>query len=198
MLRPGRLLRTVILLTGLVCGLPLSGSKATAQKSGLSTDLAHVREEIREAEQEDAALAGGLVKTLIALRLAILRNSEAMLEQRRLANTHNIALTFSVQGEAYVPRPAKPAELVSIEQAIVEAQGDVKEARREDAKYAGGLVKAMAAARVATAENTLAMLKQRWYATKYGMAFLVQPGAVPRGSKKTGALGNSYASLRRC
>ena len=48
----------------------------------MKADLAAIQSEITEAQAEDAKYLGGLVKALSTSRIAILRQIEAMLEQR--------------------------------------------------------------------------------------------------------------------
>ena len=50
--------------------------------SALQEELAKVRADIAAAEAEDARLTGGLVKSLVAVRLELLRTNEALIQQR--------------------------------------------------------------------------------------------------------------------
>lgn len=136
----------------------------------LRGELESVRAEIDVAEKKNATLAGGLVKVLIETRLEILRTTEALLQQRIHAVEGGARIEVTVKGAEPDPERAQALEVE-----IAEQQQELEEARREAARYSGGLVAAMKSATVATSEQTLAMLKQRHLSAKYGL-----PGVIPR------------------
>src|SRR5262245_14590892 len=84
---------------------------AAEEKQKLSADITAVDASIKEAEDEDAKYVGGLVKTLVEVRLAILKQTRAMLAQRQAAASYNTTLRYTVDGQPFV---APPADLASI------------------------------------------------------------------------------------
>lgn len=136
----------------------------------LKGELESVRAEIAAADEKNAALAGGLVKALVETRLEILKTTEALLQQRIHAIEGGAKVEITVGGSDPDPDLAE-----ALEAEIAEQKEELEEARKEAARYSGGLVAAMKSATVATAEQTLAMLTQRYLSAKYGL-----PGTLPQ------------------
>lgn len=131
------------------------------------TALKETEQEIAEAIAQDATLAGGLIKALVAARLEILRVTRAALRQRIMAEQTGAPLT--VQIPATTPDPELAASLA---QEIDVQENAVKAARSDAARFAGGLVHALKLSAVATQEQTLSMLRQRYLIARYGLGFL--------------------------
>jgi hypothetical protein len=152
---------------------PTSSDTTTADSAttSLADDLAQVRLQITDAEQELARYEGGLIKGLIQARLAILRLSEAMLAQKELATKTGAAFAFTL-----------PVALTDAKRAqdllgdITAAEEELSRLEQEAAKYGGGLVQALAESNVAMQRQTVAMLKQAYYVAHYG---LYQPAPAP-------------------
>ena len=145
------------------------------QSAALDTALTEIDAQIASAEQESALYAGGLVKTVVELRLATLRHTRSMLDQRKLANTYGVAVTYTVDGSTFTPGTtdqitALEAEIAELEQTIVAQQAEAD-------RYTGGLVQAMALSTVATSRQSLAVLQQQRLALTYGLPQYV--GAEP-------------------
>jgi hypothetical protein len=137
-----------------------------AQKQQLEADIAAVDQEIKAAETETANYSGGLIKSLVDLRLTTLRQTRALLDQRRKAGSHAVALRYTVDGKTL----AIPAgELASVEAEIASTKANIEKQQAEADKYSGGLVQAMALSTVATSRQTLAMLEQKRLAIKHGL-----------------------------
>jgi hypothetical protein len=124
-----------------------------------------LQEQIRSAEEEDSRYSGGLVKSLIGARIAILKQTEAMLRQavaapRQAMDTSTLNRLHSVEKEA-------ADNLVRISAQEVET-----------ARYSGGLIRATSLATLATLQQTQAMIDQRRLVLKYGLRQEV--GAQPR------------------
>lgn len=123
---------------------------------------------IRSARSQKSGTAAQ-TPTLATERDAILAESEAMLEQRRIALLRFIDLRYSVEGQ-----PVKPADaetLAAIDRDIADQQDILNQGRKEVDRYAGGLIQTLASARVAISETTLAALAQKRLMLKYGIAF---------------------------
>jgi len=161
-----------------VTGL-LPAEVGTQQAATIDERLVVVHAQIARAELEDEQATDDSVKMLIAVRLAILRNTEAMLEQKKIALEQGITLTYAVEGEVYRPEPPTPELIAKLEAAIAETETQVDGAIARAATPPDGTARS-ATASVATLENTLAMLRQRWYAATYSIPYiLVDADAEP-------------------
>ncbi len=161
-----------------VTGL-LPAEVGTQQAPTIDERLVVVHAQIARAELEDEQATDDSVKMLIAVRLAILRNTEAMLEQKKIALEQGITLTYAVEGEVYRPEPPTPELIAKLEAAIAETETQVDGAIARAATPPDGTARS-ATASVATLENTLAMLRQRWYAATYSIPYiLVDADAEP-------------------
>ncbi len=138
--------------------------------ASLKDDLSRVNKEIVQATQEDAKYSGGLIKSLIGVRLEILKTDAALIEQQIHALEGGARTNVVVNVSK--PDQARANELL----AEIEAQQKkVADARREADRYAGGLVKALSESTAATATNSLAMLEQEYFIAKYGLAMPTIP-----------------------
>ena len=142
----------------------------------LQGELAQVESEIESAEEDNRAYSGGLIKTLIALRLKILKTNHALIQQRVHALESGAEIDIVVIGSE--PDPELAATLLA---EIENQRIKVAEAEKEAARYSGGLVRAMALSAVGTQRNTLAMLEQRYFNAEYGLAT-----PIPRASPEAG------------
>jgi hypothetical protein len=139
-------------------------SSAT-QLQQLAADIASVERDIRSAETETAQYSGGLVKSLVDLRLATLRQTRALLDQRLKAGSHAVSLRYTVDGKVL----QAPTDLAGVESEIAATKASIEKQQAEAEKYSGGIVLAMALSTLATSRQTLAMLEQKRLAIKYGM-----------------------------
>ena len=131
----------------------------------LQGELVQVESEIESAEEDNRTYSGGLIKTLITLRLEILRTNHALIQQRIHALESGAEIDIIVIGSE--PDPEVAANLL-VE--IEDQRTKIAEAEQEAARYSGGLVQAMALSAVATQRNTLAMLEQKYFSAEYGLA----------------------------
>jgi len=144
----------------------------TEKIAALRAELEQVRSEIVAAQEKNASLDGGLVKALVEARLEILKTTEALIQQRIQAMESGAKITIQVTGTE------PDEELAARLQKEIESQlVELNNARAEAAKYSGGLIAAMKEATVSTQEQTIAMLRQRYLAAKYGLA-MVPPSAA--------------------
>jgi len=179
-------LRLIEALLLVVIGLSAQGCSAeltTEQKqlvADLKSDLEQIRQEIEYATRDDAGYSGGLIKSLIGVRLEVLKTNEALVEQRIHALETGARITLVVS--ATKPDPTRAAELAK---EIESQRAKVAEARAEADRYSGGLVQAMAETAVATNRNTLAMLEQQYFVAKYGLAMPSGPAEGPVAAETT-------------
>ncbi|MBN1458349.1 MAG: hypothetical protein JXA57_02350 [Armatimonadetes bacterium] len=130
----------------------------------LERDRRVIDEAIEKAQRENEQLAGGLVKTLIEVRLQVFFLTRSLLDQRLQALKSGGRLT--VIAPAARPEPQLAEDLLS---EIAKTDQEVAAGKAESERYAGGLVKSMIDARVATAQLTRSMLHQSYLASKYGL-----------------------------
>jgi hypothetical protein len=171
--------RSALMMVGLLILLLADGChfkpspEDQAKIDALQIELKAVREDVSAAEQKNSALAGGLVKALVEVRLEVLKTTEALLQQRINALESGARVTISIPA---TQPDAKLAE--SLEGDIKVQEDQLKAAQVEAAQYAGGLIAAMKQATVATQEQSLAMLKSRYLAAKYGLPTLGASGSA--------------------
>jgi hypothetical protein len=159
----------VLALTGAACGYKLTPEQQQ-QLVGLRQDLGRIRQEIAQANQEIVTF-GGLIQSLVQLRLEVLKTNEALVEQRIQALESGVRITTVVT--ASVADPARAADLAK----EIEGQRLSIAKARAQAEASGGLIQAMQETAVATSESTLALLNQQYLVAKYGIAV---PALAPR------------------
>lgn len=166
----------LIVLVSLLSGC-LEKELTPAEKAlveSLHGELKATQEEIADAKSSDSQLSGGLVKSLIRVRLEILETNKALLGQRISALEAGSPITLATEISQADPVLAK-----NLEEEITEERAGLEFAKA-DALIYGGLVGAMKAAAVATKEQTLAMLEQRYLIAKYGLNPAPQRSSDPK------------------
>ncbi|MEI6258296.1 MAG: hypothetical protein WCR46_00080 [Deltaproteobacteria bacterium] len=134
--------------------------------SALRTELTRINQEIEIAKVEDAQYTGGLVKSLITVRLQIIQITRALLEQRICSLEFGVP--FSIVAQAATPDHDRATLLGS----DIQSQSTlIKKAKAEASKYVGGLIHATWLTTIATCEHTLATLRQQQLVAKYGLVF---------------------------
>jgi hypothetical protein len=149
-------------------------TESTAPTDDALPDIAEVTEQIKTAESEASKYTGGMIKTLIDLRLETLRVTKALLEQYAIAHTSGAKLDYTLKTTE--PDQERADQLL---QEIVAATKERDRLRSEAEKYSGGLVQSMALVSLSTQEQTLAMLHQGYYVAKYGLALTTPISAPP-------------------
>ena len=175
----GRVLLVLIAFSGQGCNAELTPEQKQVV-ADLQQNLDRTRQDIEHATKEGATYSGGLIKTLIGLRLEVLKINEALIDQRIHALESGTRITLVVN--ATKPDPTKAVELAK---EIESQRSKVTEARAEADRYSGGLVQAMAETAVATNRNTLAMLEQQYFIAKYGLAMPAVPAESRAVTKST-------------
>lgn len=132
--------------------------------TSIRKDLAALQTEINAAQAKDAQYSGGLIKALIGMRLEILLTSKALLEQRIHALESGAKITVETRGTK--PDPDRARQIFA---EIQRTRQELDASRRDAERYTGGLVHAIKHSTVATQEQTLAMLAQEFFVTKYGL-----------------------------
>jgi len=134
----------------------------------IDRERAAIASEISGVEREIAELSGGLLKAVAEARLGILRTTASMLEQKRTSLIRRITLSYHVNGQSV--REASDRELEDILADIAQAQRSAEAGKNEAANYTGGLLQSMALIKAGIDELSVAQLKYKFYAAKYGFA----------------------------
>jgi hypothetical protein len=150
----------------------------------LRAELKRVQDDILDADAKNVTLVGGLLKALVECRLEILKTTHELLRQRLIAEESGAPLTVVIP--ATKPQPEAAASLA---REIEIQQGVLQSARVEAARFTGGLVHAMKLSTIATQEQSLAMLHQRFLVAKYGLG--CPPFATGPGTPSTSNDGSS-------
>lgn len=157
---------TLLLTLGLTgCGFTVKAEDITAVKA----DMGAVQAEIKAAQDEDARYAGGLVKILVEARIAVLRQTEAMLQERLKAAAFGVSINYTVDGKPFVPPASAKDLLADVEQEAAVNIGRIRLQKAETERYSGGLVQALSLSTLATLMQTQAMLEQKRVSLKYGL-----------------------------
>lgn len=151
----------------------------------LRADIKAVKTEIQEAKEQDALYSGGLVKSLIALRLATLQHTLAMLEQREKSIVHGVKIQYTIDGKPYNAPADLQEQLARIREELRQSEEKIERQKAEVARYTGGLVLAMSLSTLATTRQSHAMLDQRRVALEYGIPIYV--GTVNAGTDQAKA-----------
>lgn len=130
--------------------------------SKLKINLKATEQELKDAIAENQRYEKSLVKSLIELRIGILHNTADLIRLRiysiEAGDRPNISTNLSSIDDVKAKQ---------IEDDIQRQMAVVEESQSEVGQY-GGLVGAMRASRLATEQQTLAMLRWRYYLVKYG------------------------------
>jgi len=156
-------MRTVLLKSVVVFSLILGcwscGNIPSAEE--LDADIAALTKQLESAKTEADQYSGGLVKALIDVRKEILTNTKLMLEQKRTGIKRFIPLSYTINGEKYVPPPKKDELLNGIQEELEHLKGKAKDIQNESDKYIGGLIKALRETELATIKNSIVVLEQK-------------------------------------
>ncbi|HDL7415605.1 TPA: hypothetical protein SK294_003928 [Yersinia enterocolitica] len=156
------------LLTG--CGPNELTSEQKQEVASLQSELAQTEKEIAAAAEQQNQYTGGLIRNLATARLEILGTNKALLEQRINAIESGAKIAVTISG--IKPNPEAASALKNeIENLTVQ----LTEAKKDASQYNGGLLQVLKLSTVATQEQTLAMLQQRYLSAKYGLAEVKLP-----------------------
>jgi len=178
-------MRILIVLTAAAgIALLVAGTAAVMAEGPTTTeldgDILVVQKWISEAEEDAAKYGSGVIRSYAALRVQILKNTEAMLQQKRLSLIRKITLVYHDN----LPRVALDVDLTALDQEIAKAEKEQIDAEIEARRYSGGLIQAMSLVRVAIAQTTIAALEQQKLLSRYGMPMLALPRLTTTPEKK--------------
>lgn len=151
------------LLTG--CGPQELTSEQKQEVSALEAELSQTEGEISAAKEVEQQFSGGLIKNLTTARLEVLGTNKALLEQRINAIESGAKIEIVVAGVKPDPELA-----ASIKTEIDNLTLKINEAKADASQYSGGLIQVIKLSTVATEEQSMAMLQQKYLTAKYGLA----------------------------
>lgn len=140
----------------------------------ISADIAAQKRQVSQAKGEADKYSGGLIRSVLELRLAVDGLTLALLEQKKMALTYGVALPALRRQ----PPPVDSGTLAKVEEEIKQKANAIGIAEREAQRYSGGLVLATLLARIETERLALAMLDQRRLSLKYQMGLPVLGDAL--------------------
>ncbi len=156
------------LLTG--CGPKELTPEQKQEVSSLKSELSKTEKEIAETTELQSQFTSGLIKNLTIARLEVLGTNKALLEQRINAIESGAKIDLAISGVK--PNPEAAAALKNeIDKLAVQ----ISDAKKEASQYSGGLIQALKLSTVATQEQTMAMLQQRYLSAMYGLAEVKVP-----------------------
>lgn len=159
----------VLCMVGLVFAQEYN-PRESGEVANLQKEVSVIQAQIKEAEGLNEAYAGGLIKSLIAVRLEILRSTEALLKQR----IHAIKAGVKVNYVANVTKP-DPNKAAKLAKEVEVQKGKLADVKAEANRYSGGLLKVLHLTNAATVSNSLAMLEQKYFMAKYGLFMPMPP-----------------------
>ena len=130
----------------------------------MQKEIADLEGQVKTGNVELAKYESGLVPSLIKARIEIDTLTISILRQHIAAIESGSKMTTQVN----VTTPDSEL-LTSLESEYKSAEQELMKSQAKSALYAGGLIKALAESEVATHAMTLAALKQKMLAAKYGL-----------------------------
>ena len=154
----------LVFLLLIVSGCGGGGGQKVAS---IRTEIENLDKEILTAEKENEKYTGGLVKALINSQTETLKQTRAMLRQRKDSWLYGININYTVDGKPFVLPDGAKALLPDIEREIAENKEKITSQQAVADQYSGGLVQALSISTLETMRQTQAMLEQRRLAIKY-------------------------------
>lgn len=170
---------TAVLAVALALSVAYAVYDRSQSTEQLDKSISELQLSLRQAENDDAQYSGGLIKVLIALRIETIKDTISMLEQKRQSLLHRIRLNYAIGGTP--TKVASAEELQQVQKEMAEAEKQIAIAKAQAAQYSGGLIKGLIAMRIATEQETLAGLNQRYLFAKYGLPTLTAPSPEATG-----------------
>jgi len=143
--------------------------------ASIKVEIEKIEKELALVEKDISHGATGLIPVLQQERIEVDKLTVSILRQHAAAIESGSGITLSAP--ATNPNPALAAE---IENEMRVADIELNKTKAESSRYSGGLIKVTIDVRAATQEFTLAMLKQKYLAAKYGLAIplVTAPAAI--------------------
>ena len=143
------------------------GSVDSQKVTSIESEIESIDKEIASAEKENEKYTGGLVKALINSQIQTLKQTRAMLQQKKDSWLFGISLNYTVEGRPFVMPAGAKALLPDIEREISENRDKIRDQEAVVSQYSGGLVHALSLSTLETMRQSQAMLEQRRLSIKY-------------------------------
>lgn len=156
-----------------------------AELSQLANDLGGQEAELAKAKQQLDQYAGGLIRTIIAMRVEVAELNVALLRQKQLLSAHGIVPPTTTTKIA----SPQAETLGEIEEEIRRKSAEIERTEAEARRYSGGLIQVSLLMRAETEKMTLAMLDQRRLVLKYQIGLPAVSSPAAEGSKQIKAPG---------
>jgi hypothetical protein len=155
------------------------GGANCERAASMQAEIESIDKALEAAEKENEKYTGGLVKALINSQIETLKQSRAMLQQKKNSWLYGININYTVDGKPFVLPEVAKALLPDIEREIAENKAKITSQQAVADQYSGGLVQALSVSTLETMRQTQAMLEQRRLAIKYELpqylSFQVKP-----------------------
>lgn len=140
-----------------------------AKVVALNMELKQTNDDIKATTENYEQYSGGLIKSLIAARLEVLKTNKNLVEQR----INSIESGAGVKVETLVTNP-NPELAEHLQSEIQSMKQEIEIEKNEASKYSGGLILSMKLMTIATKEQSLALaaLQQKYLTVKYGLSSL--------------------------
>ncbi|GLX62326.1 hypothetical protein KMU_03660 [Proteus vulgaris] len=133
--------------------------------NNLKSELSQIENDILESKADQNLYSGGLIKSLITAKTEVLEVNKALLQQRINA------LESGAKVNIVIEQTQVNQDLANkLEAEINQIKKEIESEKNEAKKYSGGLILSMKLATIATQEQTLATLQQKYLSAKYGLA----------------------------
>ncbi len=149
----------------------LSGCSDIPSSENLDNDINLLDKEINEVKITSQKYSGGLILSLIKVRLETLQSTKAMLEQKSKGFNRYIPVSYSIDGEEYSPPSNKNILLKQLEQDMQKLKNDLAKVEKENSHYSGGLIKITLMMQATTVKNSIAFLEQKKLLLKYDIPY---------------------------
>jgi hypothetical protein len=152
----------------------------------LTADIKLVQERINSVEKEISKYSKGLILSVLKIRQEILKNTRAMLQQKKLSLLRLIKLDYRIDGKSF--KGLSNSDMAAVENDVKRIESAIEQQKAEASRYSGGLILMMKLSAIETERVTLSTLRMRYLTAKHGIPIFGPP--TTKGQKeKTGALG---------
>ena len=152
-------------------------------KEVLAADIKTVQEKIKSVGTEIEKYKGGMILNMLQMRREILKNTEAMLEQKRSSLLRMISLKYTIDGKPF--QKITNAQIDALKTDISKSEKKITAQKKEASRYSGGLILLMKLSAIETEGVTLASLRMRYLTAKHGIPIFGVPDLDKSSSKKS-------------
>jgi hypothetical protein len=150
----------------------------------IDRDRAFLTADIEAVQREVNKYSGGVVKTLLEAKIAVLKNTAAMLDQKRASFIHRVSLRYTINGHEFA-RPSD-SEVSEITAQLAQIEKQVKFSKDEAARYSGGLLQITALMKAAADELTASQVRLKLFSARYGIPMQLPSPQISQPSKPPG------------